>query len=185
MLFYLLWFFLFTQYQLKNFMETTLGKIQNTGSALIVLKQFERYVIWGTKYTPNLKYNYKLNHNKKVWCINTYNIILGLVVCFNGWVSRGNNVSSLNICLFWILISLGIPNLGIDETYQHLLQNYAQDIEMVSRIFKEQRQDPPIGRNLPPVGGRILWAKQLYSKIHSPMALFQQVFKFLGSKKKI
>ncbi|XP_029694908.1 dynein heavy chain 5, axonemal [Takifugu rubripes] len=98
-------------YQLKNFMETTLGKIQNTESALMVLKQFER---------------------------------------------------------------LGIPDLGIDETYQQLLQSYSHDIEMVSRIFKEQRQDPPIGRNLPPVGGRILWARQLYSKIHSPMALFQQ-----------
>lgn len=49
---------------------------------------------------------------------------------------------------------------------------------MVSRIYKEQRQDPPIGRNLPPVGGRILWSRQLYSKIHSPMALFQQVFEF-------
>uniref|UniRef100_H2S7P3 Dynein axonemal heavy chain 5 n=1 Tax=Takifugu rubripes TaxID=31033 RepID=H2S7P3_TAKRU len=90
-------------YQLKNFMETTLGKIQNTESALMVLKQFER---------------------------------------------------------------LGIPDLGIDETYQQLLQSYSHDIEMVSRIFKEQRQDPPIGRNLPPVGGRILWARQLYSKIH-------------------
>lgn len=32
------------QYQLKNFMETTLGKIQNTESALMVLKQFERWV---------------------------------------------------------------------------------------------------------------------------------------------
>lgn len=51
---------------------------------------------------------------------------------------------------------------------------------MVSRIYKEQRQDPPIGRNLPPVGGRILWAKQLYSKIHGPMALFLQVCEFLG-----
>ena len=50
---------------------------------------------------------------------------------------------------------------------------------MVSRIYREQRQDPPIGRNLPPVGGRILWAKQLYSKINSPMALFQQVCDFL------
>lgn len=85
----------------------------------------------------------------------------------------------LSIYNFLIEIRLGIPNLGIDETYQQLLQNYAQDIEMVSRIYKEQRQDPPVGRNLPPVGGRILWAKQLYSKIHSPMALFQQVCEFL------
>lgn len=74
---------------------------------------------------------------------------------------------------------MGIPNLGIDETYQQLLQNYAQDIEMVSRIYKEQRQDPPIGRNLPPVGGRILWARQLYSRINGPMTIFQQVCEIL------
>lgn len=53
---------------------------------------------------------------------------------------------------------------------------------MVSRIYKEQRQDPPIGRNLPPVGGRILWARQLYSKINGPMTLFQQVCEFLEKK---
>lgn len=40
----LTYFSLLLQYQLKNFMETTLGKVQNTESALMVLKQFERSV---------------------------------------------------------------------------------------------------------------------------------------------
>lgn len=46
---------------------------------------------------------------------------------------------------------------------------------MVSRIYMKQKLDPPIGRDLPPVAGRIMWARQLYSRIQGPMELFQQV----------
>lgn len=70
---------------------------------------------------------------------------------------------------------LGISDLGIDEKYQRILQNYGHDIEMVSRIYMKQKLDPPVGRNLPPVAGRIMWARQLYSRIQAPMDLFQQV----------
>ncbi|XP_047189213.1 dynein axonemal heavy chain 5 isoform X3 [Scophthalmus maximus] len=69
---------------------------------------------------------------------------------------------------------LGIPDLGIDERYQRILQNYGRDIEMVSRIYVKQKLDPPIGRDLPPVAGRIMWARHLYSRIQGPMDLFQQ-----------
>ncbi|XP_022609362.1 dynein heavy chain 5, axonemal [Seriola dumerili] len=69
---------------------------------------------------------------------------------------------------------LGIPDLGIDEKYQRILQNYGRDIEMVSRIYMKQKLDPPIDRDLPPVAGRIMWARQLYSRIQGPMDLFQQ-----------
>ncbi|XP_076594401.1 dynein axonemal heavy chain 5 isoform X4 [Chaetodon auriga] len=68
---------------------------------------------------------------------------------------------------------LGIPDLGIDEKYQRILQNYGRDIEMVSRIYMKQKLDPPIGRDLPPVAGRIMWARQLSSRIQGPMDLFQ------------
>ncbi|KAJ0065958.1 hypothetical protein NL108_000216 [Boleophthalmus pectinirostris] len=69
---------------------------------------------------------------------------------------------------------LGIPDLGIEEKYQRILQSYGRDIEMVSRIYIKQKLDPPIGRDLPPVAGRIMWARQLYSRIQGPMDLFQQ-----------
>ncbi|XP_070691188.1 dynein axonemal heavy chain 5 [Pempheris klunzingeri] len=97
--------------QLRNFMDSTFEKIQNTERALNVLKKFER---------------------------------------------------------------LGIPDLGIDEKYQRILQNYGRDIEMVSRIYMKQKLDPPIGRDLPLVAGRIMWARQLSSRIQGPMDLFQQ-----------
>ncbi|XP_038567842.1 dynein heavy chain 5, axonemal [Micropterus salmoides] len=69
---------------------------------------------------------------------------------------------------------LGIPDLGIDEKYQRILQNYGRDIEMVSRIYMKQKLDPPIGRDLPLVAGRIMWARQLSSRIQGPMDLFQK-----------
>lgn len=81
-------------------------------------------------------------------------------------------------CYFYFFVlknRLGIPDLGIDERYQQLLQNYGKDIENVSRLYMKQKLDPPIGRDLPPVAGRILWARQLSSRIRAPMDLFQQV----------
>lgn len=45
---------------------------------------------------------------------------------------------------------------------------------MVSRNYTKQKMDPPIGRDLPPVAGKILWARQLYRRIQEPMDLFQE-----------
>lgn len=70
---------------------------------------------------------------------------------------------------------LGIPDLGIDEKYQSIFKSYGHDIEMVSRIYIKHKMDPPIGRDMPPVAGRIMWARQLYSRIQGPMDLFQKV----------
>nr|XP_043889840.1 dynein axonemal heavy chain 5 isoform X3 [Solea senegalensis] len=69
---------------------------------------------------------------------------------------------------------LGIPDLGIDEKYQHILQNYGREIEIVSRTYVKHKLDPPIGRDLPPVAGKIMWARHLYSRMQVPMDLFQQ-----------
>uniref|UniRef100_A0A3Q2U2R5 Dynein axonemal heavy chain 5 n=1 Tax=Fundulus heteroclitus TaxID=8078 RepID=A0A3Q2U2R5_FUNHE len=69
---------------------------------------------------------------------------------------------------------LGIPDLGVDEKYQYILQNYGRDLEMIFNIYAKQKLDPPIGRNMPPVAGRIMWARQLYSRIQGPMDLFKK-----------
>ncbi|XP_056617792.1 dynein axonemal heavy chain 5 isoform X2 [Triplophysa dalaica] len=68
---------------------------------------------------------------------------------------------------------LGIPDLGISEKYQQILLNFGRDIEMVSRMYNKEKADPPIGRDLPPVAGRIMWAQQLYRRIEEPMDLFK------------
>uniref|UniRef100_A0A8C1CTU1 Dynein, axonemal, heavy chain 5 n=1 Tax=Cyprinus carpio carpio TaxID=630221 RepID=A0A8C1CTU1_CYPCA len=70
---------------------------------------------------------------------------------------------------------LGISDLGISEKYQKILQNFGRDIEMVYRIYTKQKTDPPIAPDLPPIAGKILWARQLYSCIQEPMDLFQEI----------
>ncbi|XP_065523675.1 dynein axonemal heavy chain 5 [Lathamus discolor] len=69
---------------------------------------------------------------------------------------------------------LQIPNLGIDERYQKILQNYGHDIETVCKIYTKQKHDPPLARNLPPIAGKILWARHLFHRIQEPMETFQQ-----------
>ncbi|KAG7262553.1 hypothetical protein CRUP_029774 [Coryphaenoides rupestris] len=61
-------------------------------------------------------------------------------------------------------------NLGVEEKYQHILQNYSRDIEMVSRTYTKQKLDPPIGRDLPPVAGRIMWSRQLIIRNYNRVA---------------
>ncbi|XP_037533193.1 dynein heavy chain 5, axonemal [Nematolebias whitei] len=76
---------------------------------------------------------------------------------------------------------LGIPNLGIDEKYQSTFQNYGHDIEMIYCIYTKQKMDPPIGRDMPPVAGRIMWVRHLYSRIQGPMDRFQEHPKVLST----
>uniref|UniRef100_A0A8D0GPG5 Dynein axonemal heavy chain 5 n=1 Tax=Sphenodon punctatus TaxID=8508 RepID=A0A8D0GPG5_SPHPU len=69
---------------------------------------------------------------------------------------------------------LNIPDLGIDDKYQKILHNYGHDIEMVSKLYSKHKNDPPLGRNLPPIAGNILWARQLFHRIQEPMDVFKQ-----------
>lgn len=45
---------------------------------------------------------------------------------------------------------------------------------MVCKIYSKQKQDPPLARNLPPIAGKIMWARHLFHRIRQPMESFQQ-----------
>lgn len=69
-----------------------------------------------------------------------------------------------------------LKNLGLDlhEKYEATLVQYGKELEEIRKIYQHDRTDPPIGRNLPPMAGRITWARQLFSRIESPMQFLQQ-----------
>ncbi|XP_027744230.1 dynein heavy chain 5, axonemal isoform X4 [Empidonax traillii] len=69
---------------------------------------------------------------------------------------------------------LQIPNLGIDEKYQRIFQKYGHDIETVGKIYSRHKQDPPLARNLPPIAGKILWARHLFHRIQEPLKTFER-----------
>lgn len=83
-------------------------------------------------------------------------------------------IFSVIVLIIIFLIRLQIPNLGINEKYQKILQNYGYDIEAVCKLYSKQKQDPPLARNLPPIAGKILWARHLFHRIQQPMDSFQQ-----------
>jgi dynein heavy chain len=83
---------------------------------------------------------------------------------------------------------LNLPDLGLSEKYVRLLAHFSRDIDAVSRIYQKGKEDPSIGRDLPPMAGRIVWARQLYRRIGHPMAVFEQngtILQYPEAKKSI
>ncbi|KAF6020163.1 DNAH5 [Bugula neritina] len=74
---------------------------------------------------------------------------------------------------------LELPNLGIAEKYAKILAAYGREIDMVSKFYQKNKQDPPIARDLPEMAGKISWARQLYRRIQEPMDMFQEMSNLL------
>lgn len=68
-----------------------------------------------------------------------------------------------------------IKQIGLElkEKYELVLRSYGKELEEARRIYQANKHDPPIERNLPPLSGRIVWARQLFSRIEKPMSVFQ------------
>ncbi|XP_051241668.1 dynein axonemal heavy chain 5 isoform X2 [Dicentrarchus labrax] len=69
--------------------------------------------------------------------------------------------------------------LDLKQHYLLLLQRYSRELELLRKTYQRQRDRPPIGRNLPPVAGRILWCRQLFRKIEAPMLILNKKLDFL------
>ncbi|XP_018048480.1 PREDICTED: dynein heavy chain 8, axonemal [Atta colombica] len=60
---------------------------------------------------------------------------------------------------------LNLKQLRIDRKCIELVSMFEQEIEDIRDSYNENRSDPPVPRNIPPVTGRILWIRQLYKLI--------------------
>lgn len=50
---------------------------------------------------------------------------------------------------------------------------FEQEVEEVRDRYNEDRWNPSVPRNVPPVVGRILWIRQLYKRIEVPMNMYR------------
>ena len=66
------------------------------------------------------------------------------------------------------------PNLDLKDKYMRILANYSRDLDVVRKLYQKQKAEPVVPRNLPPVSGKIAWARQLYRRIEGPMKLFKK-----------
>ncbi|XP_022805941.1 dynein heavy chain 5, axonemal-like [Stylophora pistillata] len=62
----------------------------------------------------------------------------------------------------------------IQEKYERILMYYGRDIDTIQKIYQRHRNDPPVAWDLPPIAGKIAWARQMYRRIQEPMEMFQK-----------
>ncbi|KAK7469847.1 hypothetical protein BaRGS_00036125 [Batillaria attramentaria] len=70
--------------------------------------------------------------------------------------------------------SIALPNMPFEEKYKQIIQLYGRDLEMVAKMYRTFKSEPIIARNMPPIAGKIAWARQLYRRINEPMEVFKQ-----------
>ncbi|XP_070548103.1 dynein axonemal heavy chain 8-like [Ptychodera flava] len=77
---------------------------------------------------------------------------------------------------------LDIPSLNIDGKYAMILQNFNNELEIIRRLYQKNKDEPPVPRDMPPVAGKISWARQLYRRIQEPMGIFSAHKNVLASQ---
>ena len=70
----------------------------------------------------------------------------------------------------------------LDSKLTIIFNNYGLELNRVEQIYEKVKQNPPIGRNMPPVAGNIAWSRHLLRKIEDPMLKFQGNPTVLASK---
>jgi len=69
---------------------------------------------------------------------------------------------------------IGACQLDVTAKYMNVLSSYGQDLEQVRVTYESEKTSPAAPRNLPPVTGRIAWARQLFRRIDDPMKTFKK-----------
>ncbi|XP_053918562.1 dynein axonemal heavy chain 8 isoform X2 [Cuculus canorus] len=70
----------------------------------------------------------------------------------------------------------------IEYTFSCILQHYVAELEATKQLYQIQKDDPPLARNMPPIAGKILWARQLFRRINEPINYFHKKSKTLESQ---
>lgn len=58
-------------------------------------------------------------------------------------------------------VSEKIPLSMMDDKYQRILKYCEKEVERILKLFRKQKEDPPLSRNFPPIAGRIKWCRSL------------------------
>ncbi|KAM6082368.1 dynein axonemal heavy chain 8 [Chlamydotis macqueenii] len=62
-----------------------------------------------------------------------------------------------------------------------ILQHYVAELEATEKLYRIQKDNPPLARNMPPVAGKILWVRQLFRRISEPINYFHKKSNILAS----
>ncbi|XP_062925084.1 dynein axonemal heavy chain 8-like [Mobula hypostoma] len=70
--------------------------------------------------------------------------------------------------------NLNMPSLEseLDVTIERIIHHYSGELMFIKKHYQEKKEDPPLARNMPPLAGKILWARQLFQRLHEPIDYF-------------
>lgn len=78
------------------------------------------------------------------------------------------------IKLLWRFERMKLPNMPFEEKHKFIIKLYNRDLDLVAKMYRTFRTEPFLPRNMPPVAGKIAWARQLYRRISDPMDVFKE-----------
>jgi dynein heavy chain len=64
-------------------------------------------------------------------------------------------------------------NRQMMEKFDDILMQYSSEVELASKLFFENKENPPTYKNHPPVAGAIIWATALYHRVKKPIMRFR------------
>ena len=69
---------------------------------------------------------------------------------------------------------LQVPDLNLLDKYKEVVEMFVKDLQFVQSEYNEQKENPPLARNLPPISGKITWSRQLYHRITGPIEVMKK-----------
>ncbi|XP_075719889.1 dynein axonemal heavy chain 8 [Rhinoderma darwinii] len=78
---------------------------------------------------------------------------------------------------------LNIPclNSEIPNAIKCIIQHYMETLETTKALYEYHKEDPPIVKTMPNVAGKILWSRQLFSRINEPITYLKNNSDLLSS----
>ncbi|TNN52944.1 Dynein heavy chain 10, axonemal [Liparis tanakae] len=73
-------------------------------------------------------------------------------------------------------------NNHLMRKFNDILAQYCKEVGVISEIFEEKKDNPPLNRNEPPVAGAIRWAQSLFQRIKHTILQFLEVPEMLKSE---
>ena len=67
-----------------------------------------------------------------------------------------------------------MTDLTLIDKYKQVIEMFVRDLQLVQSEYNEQKENPPLARNLPPISGKITWSRQLYHRITGPIEVMKR-----------
>ncbi|KAI8124809.1 axonemal, Dynein heavy chain 8 [Lucilia cuprina] len=78
---------------------------------------------------------------------------------------------------------LNLECLCLDRRYLEVAEMLEREMFLLKDVYNEERGNPFIPRNMPPVAGRIMWIRSIFQKIDEPMKVLKKRPCVLAHKK--